>query len=592
MAQQEANENDVCIIGCASVSRDDHHVNDGPSSARVHATTIPVCHQTCNTLQAVSRVDPGTGEVGVLGAARRTIAGRTCCCRVKRVLLPLLCVMLVSCSHDEKDAPRLVIEPETVAVSSGQTTQYTVEDETPVLWGLDTVPTSNAGLPAEFPLTVSPSGRYVVDQRGQPWRVQADAAWLMSSVATPEEVEQYLDTRKAQGFNSFYLMAMVHPKGYGAAPNAPNNWRGDPPFAVEGDFSTAGATPESERYWQWIDWIVAEAAARNMVVMLSYSYLGWSGGDMGWYQDILEQPSRQSVFEWGKWLGNRYGDDANIIWFGLGDFAPPPDSEGALRVADRRGDQGCWCDATVHGRSRTTRHPAGRGPRLRRRRWISTASMDSARRAWAPSMKRQIGRGSSRHRDRRSWRKARTNTRTTGVTSVRSRGTPVEDGSGRCWPVRSPATGSDPEMSGNGRTSRIHSTRRVPPTRATAFALFATLPWWELAPSGTEPGRAGIELITEGQDVGAARIHHRSPNHRRRVAACLRPRDETRGAVSFSIDMTAMAGPTRARWFDPASGDYFAASDGYEFAASGSQRFTTPGHAAMAPTTGCWSWTP
>ncbi len=58
-----------------------------------------------------------------------------------------------------------------------------------------------------YPLKVSPNGRYLVDQNDRPWRIQADAAWLMSSVATPDEVDQYLDTRQAQGFNSFYLMA-------------------------------------------------------------------------------------------------------------------------------------------------------------------------------------------------------------------------------------------------------------------------------------------------------------------------------------------------------------------------------------------------
>ena len=110
-----------------------------------------------------------------------------------------------------------------------------------VAWGL-----SESGPPAhtyDYPLKVSENGRYLVDQRGHPWRVQADAAWLMSSDATPQEVDQYLAVRQAQGFNSFYLMAMVHPGGYqAAAPHAPDNRLGDPPFATPGDFSTAGAS--------------------------------------------------------------------------------------------------------------------------------------------------------------------------------------------------------------------------------------------------------------------------------------------------------------------------------------------------------------
>src|SRR5438046_9953529 len=38
-----------------------------------------------------------------------------------------------------------------------------------------------------YPLRVAASGRYLVDQAGTPWRVQADAAWLMSTNATAAE---------------------------------------------------------------------------------------------------------------------------------------------------------------------------------------------------------------------------------------------------------------------------------------------------------------------------------------------------------------------------------------------------------------------
>ena len=37
-----------------------------------------------------------------------------------------------------------------------------------------------------------------------------------------------------------------------------------------------------------------------------------------------------------------------------------------------------------------------------------------------------------------------------------------------------------------------------------------------------------------------------------------------------------MAGPIRARWFDPATGNYLAISDGYELANEHSRSFTTP----------------
>lgn len=103
-------------------------------------------------------------------------------------------------------------------------------------------------------MKVSTYGRYLVDQQDRPWRIQAYAAWMISCLASAAQLDAYLTTRAAQGFNSFYLSAVVHPGGYRDAPHAPNNREGNPPFGKLGDFSTAGATPESERYWRWSLW--------------------------------------------------------------------------------------------------------------------------------------------------------------------------------------------------------------------------------------------------------------------------------------------------------------------------------------------------
>jgi uncharacterized protein DUF4038 len=125
---------------------------------------------------------------------------------------------------------------------------------------------------------------------------------------------------------------MVHPRGYPSAPDAPNDSRGDPPLATPGAYSSAGETPASRRYWTWIDSIIDKAADHHMVVMLAYGYLGSEGGDQGWYKDILAQSSRDVLYRWGAWLGKRYKNKDNLIWFGLGDYTPPPGSEGAARA--------------------------------------------------------------------------------------------------------------------------------------------------------------------------------------------------------------------------------------------------------------------
>ena len=69
-----------------------------------------------------------------------------------------------------------------------------------------------------------------------------------------------------------------------------------------------------------------------MAVMLAYTYLGYQGGAQGWYQDVLAQPDVQSLTNWGIWLGNRYKSKSNIIWFGLGDYAPAAGTAEMSRV--------------------------------------------------------------------------------------------------------------------------------------------------------------------------------------------------------------------------------------------------------------------
>jgi hypothetical protein len=53
-----------------------------------------------------------------------------------------------------------------------------------------------------------------------------------------------------------------------------------------------------------------------------------------------------------------------------------------------------------------------------------------------------------------------------------------------------------------------------------------------------------------------------------------------KGARSFTVAMSALSGRTRARWFDPTSGNYLAVSNGYAYPNVGRRAFTTPGRHA------------
>ena len=92
------------------------------------------------------------------------------------------------------------------------------------------------------------------------------------SGGTPE-VDEYLDNRKLKGFNTVVLMLMTHLD--------PINRAGQGPFTVADDFSTP-----NEAYFSFIDATLDKAAAKGMVVLLAYTYLGYQGGDEGWWSMI------------------------------------------------------------------------------------------------------------------------------------------------------------------------------------------------------------------------------------------------------------------------------------------------------------------
>ncbi len=499
------------------------------------------------------------------------------------VLASLL--LLASCSASSRSTPTAASPAASSSVSPG-VTQFTAPGQGAVTWGVSEAGTATSQPPATFPLAVSQDGRSLVDHAGEPWRVQADAAWLMSAEGTSAQVDQYLSTRQAQGFNSFYLMAMVHPGGYSAAPNAPNDLAGDPPFATPGDFSTAGATPASERYWQWIDTIVAKAAQHNMVVMLAYSYLGYQGGDEGWYQDIVEQRDQQVLFDWGQWLGNRYRNSPNIIWFGLGDFTPPAGSDGAARVkAIADGIKAAGATQPFMGEtSEPDGLPAavdGIGPLMDMNSFYGYGpsghgevyvTADSAYR-FTPTKPAWMQEGTYEFENN------------TGFFS----GQPWDTRRGRFWSVLGGGT------AGDGFGSRdVWQWKNIPGSlqsegatdSSAAFDLFASLPWWTLQPSGTDTGFAGANLITSGGGTSgnADYITSAMTADRHWVLAYV-PVTQS-GARTFTVDTSVLSGPARARWFDPATGAYIAIDDGQLHPMPATRSFTTP--ASRADHTDDW----
>jgi len=175
-----------------------------------------------------------------------------------------------------------------------------------------------------FPLKVSENHRYLVDQRGRPFRIQGDSAQSLIANLTYAEAGTYLADRCSKGFNTVNINLLERK----FAINAPKNRRGDDPFTDRVNF----ATP-NEAYFDFADSIIDLAASKGMLVTLAVMYLGYHGGDQGWWSVLTNAVNTQDVcYRFGFYVGRRYKNRANILWVIGGDFTPPPGSEGEKRL--------------------------------------------------------------------------------------------------------------------------------------------------------------------------------------------------------------------------------------------------------------------
>ncbi|HEY4300412.1 MAG TPA: DUF4038 domain-containing protein [Candidatus Didemnitutus sp.] len=174
------------------------------------------------------------------------------------------------------------------------------------------------------PLRISENHRYLVDAQGRPFFLQGDAAWSLIANTTREEAIQYLDNRRAQGFNAIVVNLLEHK----FAAKAPRDADGEAPFADPKDWTTT-----NERYFAHADWVIREAARRGITVILFPAYLGYEGRDEGFYDEVLAN-GPEKCLAYGRFVGRRYRDFDNIIWVMGGDRDPGAAREDVDRIAD------------------------------------------------------------------------------------------------------------------------------------------------------------------------------------------------------------------------------------------------------------------
>jgi hypothetical protein len=163
-----------------------------------------------------------------------------------------------------------------------------------------------------YPLKIAENSRYLVDQKDKPFFVVGDTAWSLIVQLSEDDVDRYLDDRCKRGFNSIIVNLIEHK----FCTTPPHTRGGLAPFKKAGDFST----PNTE-YFDFAYKVVKKASERGIAVWLFPAYLGFGGGDEGWFKE-MKAGGKANLRAYGRFVGKRFADLPNIIWGLGGDYTP------------------------------------------------------------------------------------------------------------------------------------------------------------------------------------------------------------------------------------------------------------------------------
>lgn len=406
---------------------------------------------------------------------------------------------------------------------------------------------NNSSPNAVFPVSSMAGQRYLKDATGQPFFIHGDTAWSLIAQLTREKVEKYLNDRQKRGFNAILANLLEH--HFTSYPQA-NAYR-QQSFLKPGDFTTP-----NEDYFSHADWVLRQAAQRDILVLLAPAYVGYSGSDQGWYEKMVANgPDKLRAY--GRYLGQRYREFSNILWVHGGDWNPPrKDLVQAIVDGIREHDT----------RALHTAHCAPETAAIEywaRERWLQVNNVYTYNSVYAAAIKeylspRQLPFFLIESAYENEHRAGELRVRVQAYHALLSGACGHVYGNNPIWHFDGPGlfpapTSWEAALASRGAESMTH-----------LRALFLTIPWWRLVPDTRG------SLLTAG--VGAAQD---------RAAAAMT--DDGSVALAYlpsprpvRIDLKQLQGRTvRVRWFNPATGHYVLA-DGESVLPAEAQLFVPP----------------
>jgi len=438
------------------------------------------------------------------------------------------------------------------------------------------LPRAGAPDPA-FPLAISANGRYLLNAQGVPFRLQSEFAWMLATKASPSDIDTYLADRKAKGFNAFTLLNIDRAN---ENDSTRANVNGDLPFSTENDLSTPNDT-----YFGYVDMLVDKAGAQGFAVLMFYTYAGYAGGSGGWYHIVAQSQNTKAVcYNFGRYLANRWKNKPNLVLMAGGDYTMPAGETrdrmheihrglregGCTQLAGSEwGDpdtlvtaQGGYTFGTTASSDLNLNSWYGEGPSF------SGRVYQTADKAWAnspilPSYVEESMQGYGKYAPVDS---SRPSIRKYQHWAVLGGGT-----AGSNWGMFELA---NQFVSGQWQ-AQLNDV--MAQDQARNFALYKTVPWWLMRPSGTASTYAGRLLVVSANAQDDTHISASIASDGTSLLAYVPPTGTT--ATTLQLDLRSMVGPSRARWWNPTTGSFTDITQGqYTLAATlAAQSFTTPG---------------
>ena len=161
-------------------------------------------------------------------------------------------------------------------------------------------------------LQATKNGHYLQFTDGTPFFWLGDTGWELFHRLNLAEIEEYLDNRAAKGFTVIQAVALAEFDGL----RTPNQY-GELPL------KNLDPTQPNEKYFKLVDSTIHMARQRNLFIGLLPTWGDkvtkmWGTGPVIF--DSL------NAYVYGKWIGNRYKSEPNIIWILGGDRPAITDS--------------------------------------------------------------------------------------------------------------------------------------------------------------------------------------------------------------------------------------------------------------------------